>query len=37
MRSLQKHQLFFDSQQEKIEGKTGIEKTLPEMQNAYGA
>ena len=37
MRSLQKHQLFHDSQQEKIERQAGDEKALPEVQNAYTA
>jgi len=37
MRSLQKHQLFFNPQQEKIEGQAGNEKALPNVQNAYDA
>lgn len=30
-----KHQLFHYQKQEKIEGKTGNEKTLSKMQKAY--
>jgi hypothetical protein len=37
MRSLQEHQLFHESQQEKIERKTGDEETLPVLQKAYDA
>jgi hypothetical protein len=32
---LQKHQLFHHTQQEKGEGKTGNEKALPRLPEAY--
>jgi|GEM_PF-1238153 len=35
MRSLQKNQLFFDSQQEKAQRKIGNEKTLSVLQKTY--
>jgi hypothetical protein len=37
MRSLQKHQSFYEKKQEEAQRKAGTEKVLQKMQEEYGA